>query len=81
MKVSGEVLKTPMLGQTGVTYDIIDDEKIFHIVSTGKQAKKDIVFVREGQSIEVTGVAEGNTIKAKRGYIDIYKEISEYENR
>ena len=77
MKVSGEVLKTPIIGQTEVTYDIIDDEKIFHIVSTGKQAKKDIVFVREGQSIEVTGTAEGNTIKAKKGYINIYKEIRE----
>lgn len=81
MKVNGKVWNIPTIKKRLVTYDIMDEDDILHIISTGNQAKKDIVFIKKGQSVEIDGEIFGNTIWAKNEHIDIKAEVKRNKNR
>ena len=54
-----------------VAYKVMSDDIKYDVVSSGKQAMKDLIFIRKGQEIEIQGNLEGEMIQAEKSKISI----------
>ena len=71
MRIEGIVKGDVTIFDDAVTYDVISDERNYHIKSKGRQALKDAIFLREGQFIEISGIMDEDKIISKGSKIDI----------
>ncbi len=54
-EVSGTVQGTPMILENCCIFSVEGEEGVYLVLSTDRQAVKDYVFVKEGQSIQIAG--------------------------
>ena len=52
-------------------YEISSDGKAYRIKSEGKQAIKDAIFIRKGQTISIEGTISSDTMEVESAKIDI----------
>lgn len=62
--IDGIVKKNPVVFQECCMFAVERDDGVYLIISTGRQASKDNIFVTKGQEISITGtVLEDENIK------------------
>lgn len=71
MQIDGIVSGGIDILNDSITYDVINEDQIYHIWSKDNQAVKDAIFIREGQYISIDGERINECILAKRSQIDI----------
>lgn len=69
--MKGKVLSEPEVDCERVHYTADFQGKVCTVNSSGKQAVKDYLFVRKGQSIEVEGIVQDNTLDVQSARIEI----------
>lgn len=72
MHVNGKIEKIEILDDQ-VRYDIRSAQNAYKIRSVNRQAVKDAIFLREGQTIRVDGVSENGIVLVNEAIIDIKK--------
>ena len=53
------------------SYDIISEGERYIVTSEGKQAIKDMIFIRRGQQVCIDADVTGRTLKVRSSMIDI----------
>ena len=70
MRVNGKIDKIDILDEQ-VRYNIQSADKEYNVRSLNRQAIKDAIFLREGQTILVNGVSENDVLLVNEAKIDI----------
>ncbi len=70
MRVNGKIDKIEILDDQ-VRYNIQSADKEYNVRSVNRQAIKDAIFLREGQTILVNGVSENDVLLVNEAKIDI----------
>jgi len=70
MLINGKIEKVDIIDDH-VEYDIFRKDKRYHVRSEEKQAVKDAIFLRKGQSIEIKATSRDGVILAKESRLDI----------
>ena len=70
MRVNGKTDKIEILDDQ-VRYNIQSADKEYNVRSVNRQAIKDAIFLREGQTILVNGVSENDVLLVNEAKIDI----------
>ncbi|SEM68232.1 hypothetical protein SAMN04487770_1651 [Butyrivibrio sp. ob235] len=71
MIICGRVEGKIIVADNTVMYNVLQGQEKHHVRSVGRQAAKDAIFLREGQSIEVQGSTEDKMLLAQESKIDI----------
>lgn len=71
MKIVGVVETEALASDNEAKYKVDSDGISYEIVSTDKQAVKDLIFLRKGQKIEVDATVVNNNYVSKGAIIDI----------
>ena len=71
MKIVGVVETDALASDNEAMYKVDSDGVSYEIISTDKQAVKDMIFLRKGQKIEVDATVVNNNYISKGAIIDI----------
>lgn len=70
MHVNGKIEKIEVLDDQ-VRYNIQSAHDEYNVRSVNRQAVKDAIFLREGQTVQVDGVSENGVLLVNESKIDI----------
>lgn len=70
MHVNGKIEKIEVLDDQ-VRYNIRSAHDEYNVRSVNRQAVKDAIFLREGQTVQVDGVSENGVLLVNESKIDI----------
>ena len=76
--MKGTVTDEAIYEKDKAAYKVMSDDIKYDVVSSGKQAMKDLIFIRKGQEIEIQGNLEGEMIQAEKSKISISTSIIHY---
>ncbi len=71
MRIEGRIEGNIEIAGNNVKYHVVIGQNTYQFRSENKQAVKDAIFLREGQSIIIRGAPEGDWINVKEAWIDI----------
>ncbi|MCQ2535529.1 MAG: hypothetical protein MJ110_01010 [Lachnospiraceae bacterium] len=71
MKIWGVVEKEATVVQGKVQYQVKSGEKCYDIISKDRQAVKDLIFLREGQNIEVDVIQKNQDYLSRGSIIEL----------
>lgn len=66
-----KIVNEPILVMDGVCSLVQENDKIYSMLTFGKQAVKDYIFLREGQNIQVEGSVLSDGIFPEKLMIDL----------
>lgn len=71
MKIKGIVTNEATLNEDTAMYSVSMSDNQYVIESSGRQAVKDYIFIREGQLVEVEGTIKDKCIVSQKTRIEI----------
>ena len=74
MKIKGIVTNEAIINQGTAKYSVNMSDNQYVIESSGRQAVKDYIFIREGQLVEVEGTFKDKCIVSKKTRIELGKD-------
>ena len=74
MKIKGIVTNEAIINQGKAKYSVNMSDNQYVIESSGRQAIKDYIFIREGQLVEVEGTFKDKCIVSKKTRIELGKD-------
>ena len=73
MKIKGIVTNDATINQDTAMYSVSMSDNQYVIESSGRQAVKDYIFIREGQLVEVEGTFKDKCIVSQKTRIELEK--------
>lgn len=73
MKIKGIVTNDATINQDTAMYSVSMSDNQYVIESSGRQAVKDYIFIREGQLVEVEGTFKDKCIMSQKTRIELEK--------
>lgn len=73
MKIKGIVTNDATINQDTAIYSVSMSDNQYVIESSGRQAVKDYIFIREGQLVEVEGTFKDKCIVSQKTRIELEK--------
>ena len=74
VKLKGKVIEEGSMNEQTGCYMIRTDDRSVKVISEGKQAVKDYLFIRMNQEMEIDGTEKDNRVYAKKSWITIKRK-------
>lgn len=81
MYIRGTVKEDASLEQETGAYVLEKDTDSYQMITTGKQAVKDFLFVRKGQKMEIEGKETGGDIYVEQAKIELQRNLEECRDK